>query len=72
MDVSPGYHFVGHNDDMTKVGEYETLSSGAQGEVKAKADVSKLNMNVHAFHYDKMIKMKRAGRLIWISVEFFN
>ena len=53
VDVTPGYHFVGHNDEMTKVGEYESLSSGAQGEVKAHADIGQFNADVHAFYYDE-------------------
>ena len=53
VDVTPGYHFIGHNDEMTKVGEYESLSSGAQGEVNAHADIGLFNADAHAFYYDK-------------------
>ncbi len=53
VDVTPGYHFVGHDDEMTKVGEYESLSSGAQGEVKINADIGLFKADVHAFYYDE-------------------
>ena len=53
VDVTPGYHFIGHDDEMTKVGEYESLSSGAQGEVNVKADIGLFNADVHAFYYDE-------------------
>ncbi len=53
VDITPGYHFIGHDDEMTKVGEYESLSSGAQGEVNVKADIGLFNADVHAFYYDE-------------------
>ena len=53
VEVKPGYHFIGHDDEMTKVGEYESLSSGAQGEWNVNADIGLFKGDFHAFYYDE-------------------
>ena len=53
VNVLPSYRFVGHNDDKTKVGEYEPLESGAQGEVNLKADIGLFRADAHAFYYNE-------------------
>ena len=55
-DVSVGYHFIGHDDEMTKVGEYESLSSGAQAEVTFDAKVGSFYFGGHGFYYDESEK----------------
>ena len=53
VEIKPGYHFIGHDDEMTKVGEYESLSSGAEGEIKVNANIGLFRGDVHAFYYDE-------------------
>ena len=50
--VKMGYHFVGHSDEKTKVGEYETLSSGPDGGVDFDAVMGKFLFGGHMFYYD--------------------
>ncbi len=51
-NVSVGYHFIGHNDEMTKVGEYESLSSGAHANVDIDAVVGDFAFGGHGYYYD--------------------
>ncbi len=55
-EVSVGYHFIGHDDEMTKVGEYESLSSGAHAEVNAEAKLGEFRFGGHGFYYDESEK----------------
>jgi len=55
-NVSVGYHFIGHDDEMTKVGEYESLSSGAQADINFDAKLGELLFGGHGFYYDESEK----------------
>jgi hypothetical protein len=55
-DVSVGYHFIGHNDEMTKVGEYESLSSGAHADINFDAKLGEFLFGGHGFYYDESEK----------------
>jgi hypothetical protein len=50
-NVSVGYHFIGHDDEMTKVGEYESLSSGAHANVDIDAVVGQFAFGGHGYYY---------------------
>lgn len=55
-NVSVGYHFIGHDDEMTKVGEYESLSSGAHADVNFDARLGEFFFGAHGFYYDESEK----------------
>ena len=52
-NVSIGYHFIGHDDEMTKVGEYESLSSGAHANIDVDAVVGEFAFGGHGYYYDE-------------------
>lgn len=53
VEVNPGYTFVGHDDELTKVSEYESARSSATAGVKAEGEIGLLRFKGRGYYRER-------------------
>lgn len=76
VKVSPGYTFVGHDDELTKVSEFESARSQFTPEVNAELNVGAFEGKGHAYYRDRDEKDWEAelsfGRVFRVNYDYMS